>query len=149
MKVILLEEVRGLGKKFEIKEVKDGYARNFLFPNKLARPATAVPLKELESLKRKFEKEELELIKHFQEVARKIQERSLLFEVRADEKGKVFGSVNKEMILSGLRDAGLITKERIELDLSRPLKELGEHVVSIELRKGIKASLKVILQALP
>src|SRR3989338_4199341 len=111
MKVILDSDIKGVGRKHEIKEVSAGYARNFLFPNKLARQATPAIEKEIEKTRAAAGARELELKKHLKELAGKIASRSLVFEVKTDDKGSVFGSITKEMILSAMRDAKLITKE--------------------------------------
>ena len=145
MKVILTEDVRNIGKRLEVKDVSDGYARNFLFPNNLAKPATSNALKELDKEKTALEKGDRELKIRLEEIARTLKERHLEFEVKTGESGEVFGSVTKDMILKGLRDTGLIRTERVEIKLGRPLKELGEHKVKMHLKKGITAELKVII----
>ncbi len=145
MKVILLEDVKKIGKRFDVKEVSDGYARNFLFPNGLADAATPSALKELEKRKADMEKEDRELIKRLEEISRLMNDRALEFPVKAGNNGEVFGSVTKEMILKGLRDSGLLRSERVEIKLERPLKELGVHNIEVDLKKGIKATLKVKL----
>ncbi len=146
MKVILLADVRSLGKKNDVKEVSDGYARNFLFVNDLAEPATPGALKKLEIMQKKLHEDETELIKHLEVLARKINETSIEFPVKTDAHGSVFGSVTKEMILKALREQKLITTERIFITLDHPLKEVGEHRVSLDFKKGIEAILRVILQ---
>lgn len=145
MKIILLEDVKKIGKRFDVKEVSDGYARNFLFPNGLADVATPAALKELEKKKAEMEKEDHELVKRLEEISRLMKDRTLEFPVKAGANGEVFGSVTKEMILKGLRDSGLLRSERAEIKLERPLKELGVHNVEVDLKKGIKATLKVKL----
>lgn len=145
MKVILLEDVKKVGRKFEVKEVSDGYARNLLFPNGLAEPATPAALKELEKRKIQIDKEDRELMKRLEEISRMLKDRDLEFPVKTGANGEVFGSVTKEMILKGLRDAGLIRTERVEIKLERPLKELGVHKVEVHLKKGITAELKIVL----
>jgi large subunit ribosomal protein L9 len=111
----------------------------------LADVATPAALKELEKKKAGMEKEDHELVKRLEEISRLLKERDLEFPVKTGANGEVFGSVNKEMILKGLRDAGLIRTERVEIKLERPLKELGEHKVEVHLKKGIKAELRVKL----
>ncbi len=143
MKVILLEDVRRIGRKFEVKDVSDGYARNFLFANKLAEPATPGALKKLEAIKAEHDKEDNELRKHLAEIARKIEGTTLAFELRADKTGATFGSVNKESILKALRDHGILTKERVDIDLKYPLKTPGDHVVPVDLKKDVAAKLKI------
>jgi len=147
MKVILLQDTKDIGKKWDVKDVKDGYARNFLFPKKLAKPATPQALKEIEKHKKNAEKEEAELVRHLSALARTIDDRHLDFEMKISENGAVFGSVTKEMILKALRENGLITKERVEIHLEHPLKILGEHKVPVDLKHGIKAELKIRLLA--
>ena len=99
MKVILLQDVRAIGKKFDVKEVSDGYARNFLFVNKLAKAATPGALKKLEAMKAAHEKEDHELHARLEGIARKLAGTKLEFELAADKSGALFGSVNKESIL--------------------------------------------------
>ena len=81
-------------------------------------------------------------------IARLMSDRYLEFDMKTDKEGKgVFGSVTKEMILKGLRDAGFIRKEHVEIKLDHPLKELGEHMIEVDLKKGITARLKIVLRA--
>lgn len=147
MKVILLQDVRSIGKKHDIKEVSDGYARNFLFPNKLAEPATASAEKKLGALRAQQEKDSEELMKRLQEIKKSVGDLSLQFELEADAKGSVFGSVNKDSILKALRDHGLVTSERVHVMIDHPIKKLGAHTVSLDLGKGITAELKIIIKA--
>ncbi|TSC81595.1 MAG: large subunit ribosomal protein L9 [Parcubacteria group bacterium Gr01-1014_20] len=149
MKVFFLEEVKGVGKKYDIKEVNGGYARNFLFPRKLAKLATPEVVKTAYKLKESFDREEATLEKHLEGLARRIEERSLQFKLRVDQIGHLFGSVTKEMISRGLRDAGLVSKERVEVVLDHPIKELGEHLVWVDLKKGVRAKLRVVIERLP
>lgn len=148
MKVVLLQDVPGVGMACEVKNVSPGYARNFLFPNKLAKHATPAAMQELEALKRKLAKEEAELVRYLEELARRFKETSLAFQLRTDAAGSVFGSVTKEMILKAVRENHLVTKERVEVELARPIKEFGEHTVPIKFKKGIASELKVIVRPL-
>ncbi len=145
MKVIFLSDVRNVGKKYEIKEVSDGYARNFLLPNRLAEPATATAVKKVESMKAEHEKEDRELIARLEAIAAKIAGTKLQFAVKTDRSGAVFGSVNKESILKALRDHKIIGAERVEIDLKYPIKEVGEYTVDVGLKKGVVAKLGVVV----
>ena len=145
MKVVLLADVRGLGKKNEIKNVSDGYAMNFLFPQKLAKKADAGAVSEVATI----EKNEKETEERLKKLAREISGKNLQFSLKTGEHGAVFGSVGKEDILKSLRDAGLVTKDRVEIKIPKPLKELGTHEVEVHFRKGITAKLKVTLQPQP
>ncbi len=146
MKIILLKDIRNIGGKNEIKEVADGYARNFLFINNLAKPATPTAVKELEKLKSELNKNEAELKKHLEELARKINATSIEFPLKADENGSIFGSVNKDAILKSLREHKIIGKERLDIELDHPIKEIGTHKVKVDLKKGIRATLGVIIR---
>jgi large subunit ribosomal protein L9 len=147
MQVILLDEVRGVGKKFEIKEVRDGYARNFLFPNKLAEPATPTSLKKLEAMKAEHDKKEIELKKHLETIAHKIGDMRIQFDLKKGKDGSIFGSVNKEAVLKALREHKLITTERIDITLDHPIKEPGLYTVPLDLKKGVTTELKIIIKA--
>ncbi len=146
MKVILLADVRGLGRKTEVKEVSEGHARNFLFPRGLAKAATSEDLKKLDLRKESQAKEESALRKHLEELARTINDRFVEFTLKTDAKGSVFGSVNKEMILAALREHGLVRKERVDIELEHPLKTIGEHEIAVDLKKGVTAKLKVVIK---
>lgn len=149
MKIILLEDVKNLGKKHDVKEVNDGYARNFLIARKLAMAATPQALKELAIEKSRIEKEDAETIKQRASLAESMKGKSLIFELRTDDKGHVFGSVTKEMILKSLRSHGFTGKERVDLKIDRPLKEIGEHLLDLDFKKGIRAKIKIILRSQP
>jgi len=146
MQIILLQDIRGLGRKNDTKDVADGYARNLLFPNGLAKPATASELKKLAELKEQMSKEDKELEKRLREIAKKINETALEFKVKTDKSGSVFGSIGKEQILSAMRDAKLIFKERVDIKLDHPIKEIGEHSVAVDLKKGALANLKILVK---
>lgn len=145
MKVIFTQDVRGVAKKYDVKDVSDGYARNFLFTNKLAEPATPAAIKKLETMRAEHDAADHELHKHLEELAQKIAGVKIKFELKADKSGAAFGSVNKETILKALREHKLISAERVDIDLKYPIKEFGEYTVPIDLKKGITAKLGVIV----
>jgi large subunit ribosomal protein L9 len=146
MKVVFLADVRNVAKKHDIKDVSDGYARNFLLPAKLAETATPAALKKIESMKAAHEKEDKEALAHLESLARKINETKIQFELKADKSGVVFGSVNKESISKALREHKLVLNERVDIDLKYPFKELGEYTVPIDLKKGVTAKLGIIIK---
>lgn len=145
MKVIFTQDVRGVAKKYDVKEVSDGYARNFLFVNQLAEPATPEAIKKIETMRAEHEKEDREAHGHLEALAQKIATTKIQFELKADKSGGPFGSVNKETILKALREHKLIGAERIDLDLKYPIKEFGEYTVPIDLKKGVTAKLGVVV----
>ena len=143
MKVIFLKDKQGIARKGDLKEVSDGYARNFLLPNGYAKAATPGALKDHAILKAAEEKEEQELLGRLKGIARIIGDRTIEFKLKADKQGSVFGSVTKEMVLSALRDTGILGKEHVEIKIDHPLKELGDHTLEVNLKHGIKAKLTV------
>jgi large subunit ribosomal protein L9 len=147
MKVILLEEVRGIGKKFEVKDVKDGYARNFLFPNTLAEVATPAALKKLDAMKAAHEAKDAETKKHLEGIAHTIAKTQIEFDLKKGKDGSIFGSVNKESISKALREHKLILTERIDITLDHPIKEPGTYTIPINLKKGVTTELKILVKA--
>jgi len=116
-------------------------------PQGLVKVATPEILAEHNKIIAKMTEEDMEGKKRAEELARELGGKSLEFFLKTDESGTVFGSVNKEMILKGLRDSKLVRKERVEIELEHPLKQIGEHVVPVDLKNGIKANLKVVVSA--
>lgn len=147
MKVIFIKDVRGMGKKHEVKEVADGYARNFLIARGLAEAGTAAALARLTALKAHMDKDAHEEMKRLHELKRIIESRHLEFHLKTDEHGKVFGSVTKEMILKAMREHDWLTKERVEITLDHPLKQIGDHQVVVDLKHGLTANLKVVIRS--
>jgi len=144
MKVILLEDVENLGKKSEVKEVADGYARNFLIPNKLAVLATKSEMLKLEEQKRiKAQKAEEEL-KLYQETANQIEGLELEMPVKIDEDGKLFGAVTVGQIIDKLKEKGFeIKKEQVKLE--EPIKEIGEYEIAIAFPHNLEVKIKIIV----
>ncbi len=142
MKVILLDDVAKVGRRGEVRDVSDGYARNFLLPKKLALTATPGNLKGLDHIK-KQQDAKAGRIKSDADVLRERIE-ALVFEVRkqASEEGKLFGSVTTQDVVDFL-DGHAIKVERRRLHLDEPIKTLGESVVAIRIHPEITAQLRV------
>jgi large subunit ribosomal protein L9 len=152
MKVILLQDIKGFGKKYDIKEAKNGYARNFLIPKGLVKIATEQTVKELETQKFAWSKEEQEIKAKLGVLAKDLANQEFKFILKTGKKGEVFGSVNKDDIKTRINadiDADLrgYLKD-IEIDLERPIKTLGEHQVEINLGEGVKTNIKLIIESL-
>lgn len=131
MQVILLKDIKNLGKKYDVKNVSEGHARNFLFPQNLALPATSVNLARRQSQIAQEEKELLEI----KRMAEKLAEEKIEFKVKTGNKGEVFGSVTKDNIKEELLKRGY---EVSQIDLEKPLKNIGERRVGITFGHGIK-----------
>ncbi|MFN7088440.1 MAG: 50S ribosomal protein L9 [Candidatus Paceibacteria bacterium] len=145
MRVILLKDIENLGKVGEIKTVRDGYARNFLIPKGLAKPATKDALKEIERLNIQRKKEELERLEKLKTWQEKIN--SLVFEAKLRQKsdGSAFGSVDAEKIIQFLSKEG-IELEKSQIILKSPIKMFGEYEIPISLSGDIVSKLKVIVK---
>ncbi|MFH0890571.1 MAG: 50S ribosomal protein L9 [Candidatus Liptonbacteria bacterium] len=143
MKVILLKDIRGMGKKGELKDVSEGHARNLLIPNGLASPATEGVMAEARDRQKKQIEREKELVKKLHEISQLLKERKLEFELKTDKHHSIFGSVTKEMILTALRNKGWLGKERADIYLERPIKEFGESEIEIDLGHDIKSVLRI------
>jgi large subunit ribosomal protein L9 len=144
MRVILLKDVEKLGKKFEVKEVKNGYARNFLIPQGLAKPATEEALKWLETQKEIEEKKAEEDLKKIQEIASAIDDQELIIPVKLGEKDQLFESITAQKISEKLKELGFDVKKS-QIELSEPIKELGEHPVKIKFEHNLEAEIRVII----
>lgn len=146
MKVILLQDIEGLGKKYEIKEVKDGHARNLLLPEKMARAATKEALKWLSDQKEVIEKEVEEDLKKEQAIASNLDGLEVSIAVKVGDEGQLFESINAQKIIEKLKEMGFdIKKSQVKLD--NPIKELGDFPVSISLSHNLEAEIKVIILA--
>ena len=142
MKVIFLKDVKGQGKKDEIKEVKDGYAMNYLIKNKYAIPASESNLNSLKKVQTKRNIEEEELIKEKEKEKEKLEKENFSFQVKCGKDGKVFGQISTKQIKSCLEEKGYkIDKTKILLD--HPITSLGVHVINIELHKKVVANVKI------
>jgi large subunit ribosomal protein L9 len=142
MKIILLDDVAKVGRRGEVRDVSDGFARNFLIPKKLALSASAGNLKNLEHIKQQHDSK-AERVKG---VAEGLQQRieALTYEERrqASEEGKLFGSVTSQDLVDFLEGHGIkIERRRVHLD--EPIKTLGETMVPIRLHADVTAQLKV------
>lgn len=143
MKVVLLEDVKSLGKKGQTVEVSDGYARNCILPKKLGVEANAVNLNNLKLQKAHADKVAKEQLEAAKALAADLAERVVELAVKSGVEGKVFGSVSsKEIAVAAKAQLGLeLDKKKIVLD--EPIKTLGVHNVSIRLHRDVTATLKV------
>lgn len=142
MKVILTDEVRGLGGRGEVVAVKDGYARNYLIPKSLAREATPGNLKAAEHERKKWAALSAKEKDVAQLAADKMGELKLVIYKRAGEEGLLFGSVTASEIADLLAAQGVeIDKRRIDID--HPIKSLGNHEVEVRLHREVSAKIQV------
>ena len=145
MKVILKEDVQNLGQQGDVVEVKSGYARNYLMPQKLAILFTKQQKKSIEEAqmveKRKLEREKDQL----ESVLKKVEDLNLSLKMQSEEDNKLFGSVTKLDIVKLLEENG-ITIDKKYIDLSSPIKTLGEHKVNIVFTKEMSGSFTLAVE---
>jgi large subunit ribosomal protein L9 len=143
VELILKTKIEGLGAEADIVSVKPGYARNFLIPKNFAAPATLATKRQIEELKRKRAEREAEEINHAQEYAGKLGKVKLSFTMVAGQgQDKMFGSVTSQDIATKLKEAGHEIDKR-KIQLAKPIKDMGEHEVMVDLGHGIQAKLNV------
>src|SRR5438552_8175967 len=142
MKVILIEEMRGLGTRGDIIAVKDGYARNYLIPKKLAREATSGNLKSIEQERKKWALLAQQEKEQAQKAADSVKGVKITVTKRVGEHGQLFGSVTANEIADALHLKGIeVDKRRIEL--AHPIKTIGTHDVEVKLHKDVAAHIQV------
>lgn len=144
MKVIFIKDLKGQGKKGDIKEVKDGYGTNFLIKNGYALLATDANLKHFNTQKDKELLKENLYIKECENIKRQLEKLNIQIQVKVGKEDKVFGSVSTKQITTELKKLNFnIDKNKIKL--TTPLSSLGTHIVEIELHKKVIAKLKINL----
>lgn len=139
MRVILLQDVRGVGRRHEVKEVNSGYARNFLIAKKFATPATPETL----AKKTAADSHEEALVKKIRAASARLRHEPLEFRVRADERGTLFGGIGREEVLTALRKKGY---DVAAIELPHPIKTVGEHRITARFPRGITGEAKVIVR---
>jgi large subunit ribosomal protein L9 len=144
MRVILQKDVLNLGDAGEVKEVKDGYARNYLFPKKLAIRASDGSTKMALHQKRLAELKKDKRVREMKSVAGSLDGQSVEVKVKVGENGKIFGSVTANDIANALSEKGFSVDKR-KIDLEQPIKALGEYKLKLKLAEGISAQITVTI----
>ncbi len=147
MKVILKADVKALGKKGQVYEVSDGYARNFLFPKGLAVEATSGNLNDLASKKANEEKKKEQEKQEAQTLAAKLSSLSVEIHTKSGEGGRLFGSVTNKEIAEALKASHGINLDRRKLELKEPIKALGTFNVQAKLHPEVTAQFQVHVKA--
>jgi large subunit ribosomal protein L9 len=142
---ILLEDVESLGQRGEPIDVAPGYLRNYLIPRKLAAPATAGALEQAQQRQAATEKAERARAEREEQAASLLSKTVLTIQQRADDGGKLFGSVGPKEIVEAIREARDLRIDRRKVRLEQPIREIGTHMVEIELADGTVASVKTIV----
>lgn len=146
MKVILLQDVKSLGKKNDIVDVSDGYARNYIIPQKKGVQATPENLNNLKLQQANQKKVEQELYETAVALSREIESAPLIIKVKPGAGGKLFGAIATKEIAQKLKEQRNIEVDKKKLVLSEPIKELGTHEVKVKLHKDVSCTLSVVVE---
>ena len=147
MKLVLLQDVKNVGKKGALIEVADGYARNFLLPRKLATPATEGVMKGLDKEAADLKAKKVREREQAQELADFLGSKVIQLPVHVGENGKLFGSVTSQDVVEAVRKQCNHNLDKKTLQLKDPLKTLGEHIVNAKLHHDVTAKLRINLAA--
>lgn len=146
MKVILLEDVKALGKKGQIVNVNDGYARNFILPKKLGLEANNKNLNDLKLKKANDEKIAQEQLEEAQELGKKIEAGKVELAIKVGEGGRTFGSVSTKEIAAAVKEQMGYDIDKKKIQLKEAIKTLGTHNVPVRLHTKVTAELKVVVK---
>ena len=146
MKVILLEDVKALGKKGQIVNVNDGYARNFILPKKCGLEANNKNLNDLKLKKANDEKIAQEQLEEAQELGKKIEAGKVELAIKVGEGGRTFGSVSTKEIAAAVKEQMGYDIDKKKIQLKEPIKALGTHTVPVKLHTKVTAELKVVVK---
>ena len=146
MRVILKAEVRGLGRTGEIKDVADGYARNYLLPKGLAIEATGGELKHLAQERQSEKTKKDRAHQDAEELAKRLGAVTLVFKLKAGEQGKTFGSVTAKEVAEALGKEARAEIDKTHIVLREPLRSLGVHTVEVRLLSDVRANVTVAIE---
>jgi large subunit ribosomal protein L9 len=145
MKVVLREDVEKLGLRGEVVDVARGYARNYLLPRKLAEPATPARVAELEKVNARRALHEAQSFEQAQEIAQRLGQAEIRFDVKAGETGVLFGSVTQTQLADAIWDKLKVRVDRRKIELDEPLKRIGRYQVPIELFADVTVETRVLV----
>ena len=146
MKVVLLKDVKNMGKRDDILNVSDGYARNFLFPQKLAAEATPGTLKEIERKRAAQDAREAEMKAEAMAKAELLKNKVIVLQVKCGEKGRLYGSVTSAEVAETMEKQHGIKADKRKIDLGDPIRETGIREISVWLYSGITTKMKLDIQ---
>lgn len=147
MKIILKEDVEKLGKAGELKEVKEGYARNFLFPQKLAIPASKNAISKINEEVKKRQEDDAKLKEEALRQADTLKNQSILIEAKAEAEGKLFGAVSEKEIAEKIKKQFSLEIDSNDIKINEPIKKVGEYKIKITLHKEVVVSVAIKIVA--
>lgn len=143
MKVILLQDVKALGKKGEIVNVSDGYARNAILPKKLGVEATTKNLNDLKLQNQHADKVAVENLEHAKELAEEIGTKKVVVKIKSGEGGRIFGSVSTKEIAQAAKEQAGLDLDKKKMQLGESIKALGTYEIPVKLHPKVTATLRV------
>ena len=143
MKVVLLKDVKNVGKRDDILTVSDGYARNFLFPQKLAAEATPGALKEIQRKRAAQDAREAELLAEAKNKAAALKDKVITLAVKCGEKGHLYGSVTSAEVAEALERQHGVQVDKRKIDIGDPIRETGMRTISVWLYSGVTTPMKL------
>lgn len=143
MKIILLKDVKSLGKQGEIVDVSDGYARNFILPKKVGVEANSKNMNDLKLQKANEEKRAQELLEAAKELAKVLETKEVVVKMKSGEGGKTFGSISSKEIAAEAKKQCDLELDKKKIQLPEPIKALGAYEVTVKLHPKVSAKLKV------
>ena len=146
MKIILIKDIEKLGKKYEVKEISSGYARNYLIPKKLAVQATDKLLKWAEAKGEEQEKKAEEKLEKISNSVSNIDGLEVEISVKIGDEKQLFEKINQQKISEALKELGYDIK-KTQIELEEPLQEIGEFPVKLKFQDGLEAEIKIIITA--
>ena len=147
MKVIFLKNVKGVANEGDIKEVKEGYAKNFLFKQKLALEATTANMKAHEEKLESIKEQEKLKVAEAKALAEKLKTITIEFSLKEGDTGRLYGAVTSQEISDALAKQGLPVDKKL-FDMKEPIKEAGTHTVKVNIYKEVKSQLTVVINAI-
>ena len=148
MNVVFLKNVPNVAKSGEVKDVPDGYARNYLFPNKLATPATANVKSQMEAQTKAQEKKQAQKEAEFHQMGEKIGKTNIVIKAKAGAKNRLFGSITSADIVKELETSSGLVIDKRKIEMAEPIRELGTFEVTVKLYKDVNPKLKVTVKNL-
>ncbi|MDR1961577.1 MAG: 50S ribosomal protein L9 [Gracilibacteraceae bacterium] len=148
MKVILTQDVKDLGKKGDMREVADGYGRNFLLPRKLAIPATDGNRQDLVHKQKKEDERRAREQEEAERLGTRLAETVLLLQVKTGSTGRLFGAVTHKEIADTLAEQHGVRIDRRKIEIKEPIKAAGEHIVTVKLHPAVTATLRIQVESL-
>lgn len=140
MKLILTQEITGLGEPGDVVDVKDGYGRNFLMPRRLATPWTKGGEAQVSAIRRARKTREIQTLEEAQTVRNQLQSRTIVLTAKAGASGRLFGAITPADIAAALKAAGAPSVDRRKVEIGQPIKALGTYSVTVRLHSDISAT---------